>query len=190
MRTVREVSKLAGVSVRTLHHYDQIGLLRPSARSEAGYRLYDDADLLRLQHIMLFRELEFPLADIRRILDSPAFDQARALQQQIELLELRREHISDLIGLAKDLQAKGVGAMSFEAFDTSKLDAYAATLLPCVYEDFFRAAQSAVHGAIAEKLRKALTFTFQDEGRLRYPPERVALMEKQIRKRAALILKH
>ena len=126
MRTVREVSKLAGVSVRTLHHYDQIGLLRPSARSEAGYRLYDDADLLRLQHIMLFRELEFPLADIRRILDSPAFDQARALQQQIELLELRREHISDLIGLAKDLQAKGVGAMSFEAFDTSKLDAYAA----------------------------------------------------------------
>ena len=72
----------------------------------------------------------------------------------------------------------------------AKLDAYAATLLPCVYEDFFRAAQSAVHGAIAEKLRKALTFTFQDEGRLRYPPERVELMEKQIRKRAALILKH
>ena len=72
----------------------------------------------------------------------------------------------------------------------AKLDAYAATLLPCVYENFFQAAQSAVHGAIAEKLRKALTFTFQDEGRLRYPPERVALMEKQIRKRAALILKH
>jgi hypothetical protein len=72
----------------------------------------------------------------------------------------------------------------------AKLDAYAATLLPCVYEDFFQAAQSVVNGTIAEKLRKALEFSFQDEGRLRYPPERVALMEKQIRKRAALILKH
>ena len=72
----------------------------------------------------------------------------------------------------------------------TKLDAYAATLLPCVYEDFFQSAKSTVNGAIAEKLRKALEFTFQDEGRMRYPPERVALMEKQIRKRAALILKH
>ena len=126
MRTVHEVSELAGVSVRTLHHYDRIGLLRPHARSAAGYRLYDDADLLRLQQIMLFRELEFPLADVRRILDSPDFDQARALQQQIELLELRREHIDSLIGLARSLQERGVGAMSFEAFDKSKLDAYAA----------------------------------------------------------------
>jgi hypothetical protein len=72
----------------------------------------------------------------------------------------------------------------------AKLDAYAATLLPCVYEDFFQSAQSVVNGTISEKLRKALEFSFQDEGRLRYPPERVALMEKQIRKRAALILKH
>lgn len=71
-----------------------------------------------------------------------------------------------------------------------KLSAYAATLLPCVYEDFFQAARGALNGAIAEKVRKALEFTFRDEGNLRYPPDRVALMEKQIRKRAALILKH
>lgn len=124
--TVHEVSELAHVSVRTLHHYDQIGLLVPSARSDAGYRLYDDSDLQRLQQIMLFRELEFPLADIRTILESPAFDQSRALEQQIELLELRRARIDDLITLAKSMKKKGERALSFKPFDTSKLDEYAA----------------------------------------------------------------
>ena len=123
--TVHEVSELAHVSVRALHHYDRIGLLTPSARSDAGYRLYSDADLRRLQQVMLFRELEFPLADIGRILDSPNFDQARALEQQIELLEMRREHIDNLIALAKSMTAMGVRALSFKPFDTSKLDEYA-----------------------------------------------------------------
>ena len=86
MRTVHEVSKLAGVSVRTLHHYDAIGLLTPTRLTEAGYRLYDDTALARLQSILLFRELEFPLKDIRRILDDPGFDQTAALADQIRLL--------------------------------------------------------------------------------------------------------
>ena len=126
MKTVHEVSELAHVSVRTLHHYDQIGLLQPSARSEAGYRLYSDEDLARLQQIMLFRELEFPLADIRAILDSPDYDQGRALEQQIELLELRREHIDNLIDMAKTMKTMGARALSFKPFDTSKLDEYMA----------------------------------------------------------------
>ena len=71
-----------------------------------------------------------------------------------------------------------------------KHTAYAATLLPCVYEDFFQAARSALNGAIAEKVRKALEFSFRDEGRLRYSPDQIGLMEQQIRKRAALIVKH
>lgn len=79
--TVRPLADMAGVSVRTLHHYDQIGLLAPSARSEAGYRLYGQADLLRLQQILFFRELDLPLAEIRAILDDPEFDQVAALQQ-------------------------------------------------------------------------------------------------------------
>ena len=78
--TIHEVSKLAGVSVRTLHHYDAIGLLPPTALTEAGYRLYDDTALARLQFILLFRELEFPLKDIKRILDDPTFDQSAALE--------------------------------------------------------------------------------------------------------------
>ena len=73
MMTVNEVSKLTGVSIRTLQYYDRIGLLNPAGRTEAGYRLYDDAALERLQQILLFRELEFPLKDIRKILQSPSF---------------------------------------------------------------------------------------------------------------------
>lgn len=124
MMTVHEVSELAHVSVRTLHHYDKIGLLTPSKRSDAGYRLYDEADLERLQQIMLFRELEFSLAEIRDILASPDFDRVRALEQQIELLEMRREQIENLIALAKNMKTKGMRALSFKAFDTSKLDEY------------------------------------------------------------------
>ena len=79
MRTVKEVSKLTGVSVRTLHHYDAIGLLKPTAVTQAGYRLYDDEALGRLQSILLFRELQFPLKEIQAILDSPGFDRSQAL---------------------------------------------------------------------------------------------------------------
>ncbi len=125
MLTVHEVSELAGVSVRTLQYYDKIGLLCPATRSEAGYRLYDDEDLARLQQILLFRELEFSLKDIREMVDSPQFDQSRALEQQIKLLELRRKHIDDLIDLAKSMK-RGVSAVTFKAFDTSEMDEYAA----------------------------------------------------------------
>ena len=74
MRTVNEVSKITGVSVRTLHHYDAIGLLKPTKVTEVGYRMYDDTAISRLQSILLFRELQFPLKEIKSILDSPNFD--------------------------------------------------------------------------------------------------------------------
>lgn len=126
MMTVHEVSKLTGVSIRALHHYDQIGLLKAAAVTEAGYRLYDDAALERLQSILLFKELEFPLKDIRRILDSPDFDRSKALEQQMRLLELKKEHLENLIDLARGIKMIGVKNMSFDAFDTRKIDEYAA----------------------------------------------------------------
>ena len=126
MRTVNEVSKLAGVSVRTLHYYDAIGLLKPAKVTGAGYRLYDDAALGRLQTILLFRELQFPLKEIKAILDSPAFDPAEALKQQITLLELQRSHIEELISLAREIQKKGVRGMNFQAFDKSEIEQYKA----------------------------------------------------------------
>ena len=126
MKTVTQVSRLTGVSVRTLHHYDAIGLLKPSYLTEAGYRLYDTQALRRLQTILLFRELRFPLKEIRRILDTPGFDPESALEQQIRLLELQREHLDSLIAYARHIQKTGGIELSFKAFDTSKMDDYAA----------------------------------------------------------------
>lgn len=90
MMTVKEVSNLTGVSIRTLQYYDKIGLLHPAHRTQAGYRLYDDTALERLQQILLFRELEFSLEDIRKILKNPEFDREKALEQQITLLTLKK----------------------------------------------------------------------------------------------------
>lgn len=124
MMTVNEVSRLAGVSVRTLHYYNKIGLLQPSRRTETGYRLYDDTALERLQQILLFRELEFPLKDIKAILDGKDFDRNRALEQQIELLTLKKEHLENLIAFARGIYGTGVKNMDFTAFDTKKIDEY------------------------------------------------------------------
>lgn len=126
MKTVNEVSKLTGISVRTLHHYDDIGLLKPTTVTEAGYRLYDDTALERLQHILLFKELQFPLKDIKEILESPDFDRKKALEQQIELLTMKKEHLENLILFARGIKLLGVKNMDFSAFDTKKLDEYAA----------------------------------------------------------------
>jgi len=124
MMTVHEVSRLAGVSIRTLQYYDKIGLLHPTGYTDAGYRLYDDTELERLQHILLFRELEFSLKDIRMIINSPDFDRNKALEQQIELLMLKKEHLDNLINFALGIKMLGVRHMDFKAFDRSKLDEY------------------------------------------------------------------
>ena len=124
--TVHEVSALTGVSIRTLQYYDRIGLLSPADRTEAGYRLYDRNSLEKLQQILLFRELEFPLKDIREIVSSPDFDREKALEQQIELLTLKKEHLEDLIDLARGIKSTEVRELTFEAFDTNKIDEYAA----------------------------------------------------------------
>lgn len=126
MKTVNEVSKLSGVSIRTLHYYDSIDLLHPTEVTESGYRLYDDTALERLQRILLFRELEFPLKEIKGIIDSPQFDRNKALDQQITLLQLKKEHLENLIDLARGIKMTGVKHLDFQAFDTSKIDEYAA----------------------------------------------------------------
>ena len=126
MMTVNEVSKLTGVSIRTLQYYDKIGLLHPAKYTEAGYRLYNDAALETLQQILLFRELDFPLKEIKEIISRPDFDRSKALEQQIKLLTLKKEHIENLIDLAKGIKLLGVRKLKFEAFDTSKIDEYSA----------------------------------------------------------------
>lgn len=126
MKTVNEVSKLTGISVRTLHHYDAIGLLAPTKITEAGYRLYDDTALERLQTILLFRELQFPLKEIKIIIDNPGFDRRQALRQQIDLLRLRQKRLGELISFARKILTSGVNVMDFSAFDESEIERYAA----------------------------------------------------------------
>lgn len=124
MLTANEVSKKTGVSVRALHHYDAIGLLKPAQVTEAGYRLYDGTSLRRLQSILLFRELQFPLKEIKAILDNPDFDPAEALVQQITLLELERRRLDELIAFARQLKEKGDFTMEFKPYDTSEIAQY------------------------------------------------------------------
>ena len=126
MMTVSEAARISGVSVRTLHHYDSIGLLHPAQITEAGYRLYDENALIRLQQILMYRELEFSLKDIGQILDSPSHDIGLALDQQIELLQMKRAHIDDLLSLAQKMRNNGgLKQMDFAVFDQKKMHEYA-----------------------------------------------------------------
>lgn len=119
MRTVKQVSELTGLSVRMLHYYDQIGLLKPSVVAENGYRLYDDEALILLQQIMFYKELEIPLKEVKKIIHSADYDRTRALKNQKELLILKRNRINKLIELI-DKTLKGEDDMSFEEFDMSE----------------------------------------------------------------------
>lgn len=97
MFKVKEVSELSGVSIRTLHYYDEIGLLKPGTVSESGYRLYTEGDLDKLQHILFYRELGFPLMKIKEMMQSADFDRRAALEQQRNMLYAKREQLDKLI---------------------------------------------------------------------------------------------
>lgn len=118
---INEVAKLTGVTVRTLHYYDEIGLLKPAEVTDSGYRLYDSDLLFRLQQILLLRELDFPLDEIQEILKNPAFDQTDALKRHRELLVKKREHFDNLISLV-DRIMKGEKTMSFQEFDQTEME--------------------------------------------------------------------
>ncbi|MFH6650329.1 MerR family transcriptional regulator [Streptococcus suis] len=122
--TVKQVSHLTGLTVRTLHHYDQIGLLKPAFVAENGYRYYNQENLARLQEILLFRELDLPLKDIQQLLDVTEVNRQQVLRDHITLLELKRERLDRIINHARLLTEKGGEVMDFHAFDSSQLDAY------------------------------------------------------------------
>ncbi len=194
MMTVNEVSKLTGVSIRTLQYYDRIGLLPPAEYTEAGYRLYDDASLETLQQILLFRELQFPLKDIREIIGSPDFDRSRALGQQIELLKLKKEHIENLIDLAIGIKALGVKALTFDAFDTRKIDEYAAQAKASwgttpAYKEY----EEKSKGRTQEddrKIHQGMIDLFAEFGKIRETDPASEEAQAQVRKLQAYITEH
>ena len=119
---IKEFAELAGVSVRTLHYYDEIGLLRPAiVDGQTGYRFYDEDSLLRMQEILFYRELDFFLKSIAEILSSPHYSKEEALEQQKTLLRLKKERLEQLID-AIDGALKGENVM--KAFDNSKMEQY------------------------------------------------------------------
>jgi MerR family transcriptional regulator, thiopeptide resistance regulator len=128
--TVKQLGKLAGVSARTLHFYDEIGLLRPATRTAAGYRLYGEQELLILQQIMFFRQLDVPLEDIGRILADPNFDQARALRRHRELLEAQASRLDRLIETVDKTLRMLEGTMTlsdadlYEGFSQEQIERY------------------------------------------------------------------
>ena len=193
--TVHEVSSLTGVSIRTLQYYDRIGLLRPAGYTDAGYRLYDDAVLETLQQILLFRELEFPLKDIQRIIQSPSFDRKKALDQQITLLELKKEHLDDLIHLARGIKEAGVDTkMDFSAFDTKKMDEYAAKAKKAqgntpAYREYEQKAHGRSKEEMAEVNRKMMEI-FTEFGAIRHEDPASEKAQALVRKLQNFISAH
>ncbi|HTX07551.1 MAG TPA: MerR family transcriptional regulator [Solirubrobacteraceae bacterium] len=128
MKTVGEVAELAGVTVRALHHYDELGLLSPRGRSEAGYRLYSDADLARLREILIWRQLGFALSEIQALLDEPGHDRIGALERQRELVDRDLERLSAVAGaIEAALEAERRGTRMeettmFDGFDPSEYE--------------------------------------------------------------------
>ncbi len=131
MKTVKDVSEITGVSIRTLRYYDEIGLLKPTELTEAGYRLYDNKALEKLQEIMFFRELEIPLMDIKKIMDNPNYDKEQALLAQKSLLEQKRNRLNGIIELITDV-VKGVNTMSFGAFNNEEIQKMVNHTLECM----------------------------------------------------------
>ncbi len=121
MRTVKEISELTGISVRTLHYYDEIGLLKPTEKSDAGYRLYDDKALETLQQILFFREFDIPLKEIKAVMENPSLDTKQILQMQRKMLVAKKERIERLIASIDDI-LKGDNKMDFVVFNKTEIE--------------------------------------------------------------------
>ena len=128
MRTVKEISDLTGISVRTLHYYDEIGLLKPTDKSEAGYRLYDDKALETLQQILFFREFDIPLKEIKAIMANPALDRNQILQMQRKMLTAKKERMERLIDSIDDI-LKGENKMDFAVFSKTEIEEMFQTMM-------------------------------------------------------------
>jgi hypothetical protein len=160
MRTVKDVSEITGVSIRTLRYYDEIGLLKPTELTEAGYRLYDNKALEKLQEIMFFRELEIPLIDIKKIMDNPNYDKERALLAQKSLLEQKRNRLNGIIELITDVM-KGVNTMSFGVFNNEEAQKMVNHTLSCMSKEILDE-QVQKYGSM-EKYKEYLISGFANE---------------------------
>lgn len=139
MRTVKEISNITGVSVRTLHYYDEIGLLKPTSKSEAGYRLYDDRALEQLQQILFFREFDIPLKEIKAVMENPALDRNQILQMQRDMLTAKIKRIEHLVANIDDI-LKGDNQMDFAIFNKTEIEHMFESMISHMPEDLQKTA--------------------------------------------------
>ena len=128
MRTVKEISDLTGISVRTLHYYDEIGLLKPTKKSDAGYRLYDDKALETLQQVLFFREFDIPLKEIKAVMENPVLERNQILQMQRKMLVAKKERMERLINSIDDI-LKGENKMDFAIFSKTEVEEMFQTMI-------------------------------------------------------------
>ncbi|MBQ9141324.1 MAG: MerR family transcriptional regulator [Lachnospiraceae bacterium] len=160
MRGIKELSQLTGISIRTLRYYDEIGLLKPSCLTEAGYRLYDDKALERLQEILFFKELELSLGEIKAILDNPSYDRQQILLTQKEILIRKRNRLNGILELIEDVM-EGVNTMSFEAFSKEDVRKMVEHTLQCMSKEAL-AVQIEKFGSL-EAYQQSLEAGFENE---------------------------
>lgn len=160
MKTVKDVSKITGISIRTLRYYDEIGLLKPTKLTEAGYRLYDNKALEKLQEIMFFKELEISLSDIKKIMDDPNYDKEQALLAQKSLLVQKRNRLNGIIELITDVM-KGVNTMSFGAFSNEEVQKIVNHTIKCMSKESL-SEQVEKYGSM-EKYKEYLISGFANE---------------------------
>lgn len=194
MKTVNQVSKTTGVSVRTLHHYDAIGLLHPTEVTEAGYRLYDEDALERLYLILVYRELGFSLKEIGKLLDAPDFDRNRVLQHQIELLQKQKEKIENRISFATYLKQTGVKYMDFKDFDQKKIDEYSAQAKTLwgksdAYKEYEKKSQGRSNET-SKALGDDLMALFTEVGTLRQNAPDSEIVQNWVKRLQAFITEH
>lgn len=139
MRTVKEISNITGVSVRTLHYYDEIGLLKPTSKSEAGYRLYDDRALEQLQQILFFREFDIPLKEIKAVMENPALDRNQILQMQRDMLTAKIKRMEHLVANIDDI-LKGDNQMDFAIFNKTEIEQMFESMISHMPEDLQKTA--------------------------------------------------
>lgn len=128
MRTVKEISDLTGINVRTLHYYDEIGLLKPTKKSDAGYRLYDDKALKTLQQVLFFREFDIPLKEIKAVMENPVLERNQILQMQRKMLVVKKERMERLINSIDDI-LKGDNKMDFAIFSKTEVEEMFQTMI-------------------------------------------------------------
>lgn len=194
MMTVHEVSKFTGVSIRTLQYYDKIGLLHPTGHTQSGYRLYDDTALEKLQQILLFRALEFPLREIREILNSPDFDRDKALEQQIAMLTQKRDYFERLIAFARGIKTIGEKTLDFSVFNTEKLQVYAEQAKAAwgntpQYKEFEQRRKN-ISKKDEEKITEGLMAIFYEFGTLRTVEADTKEAQEQVKKLQDFITDH